>query len=96
MYRVVKRLLDLVFAVALLAVLWPLFAIIALAIKLDSRGPALFRQQRLGLAGRVFHICKFRSMVIGAEKTGSGVYSYSGDSRVTRVGGLLCPCGKAA
>ena len=64
-------------------------AIIAAAVKLDSPGPALFKQDRLGKDGKVFKMLKFRSMCVGAEKTGSGVYSGKGDSRVTRVGKII-------
>ena len=62
---------------------------IAIAIKLDSKGPVIFKQERVGKNGKVFHIYKFRSMCVGAEKTGSGVYSGKGDARVTRVGKIL-------
>ena len=64
-------------------------AITALAVKLDSNGPAIFKQQRLGLHGKTFWIYKFRSMCQGAEHTGTGVYSGADDMRVTRVGKLL-------
>ena len=62
---------------------------IAIAVKLDSPGPILFKQQRIGKNGKVFNILKFRSMCVGAENTGSGVYSGKGDARVTRVGRIL-------
>ena len=64
-------------------------AIIAVIIKLDSPGPVLFKQKRIGYKGEVFEIWKFRSMCVGAEKTGSGVYSEKGDPRVTKVGNIL-------
>ena len=63
--------------------------IVALIVRLESPGPALFRQQRLGLNGRVYEMLKFRSMCVNAEHTGSGVYSGKGDSRVTRVGRII-------
>jgi len=63
--------------------------ILALLVKLDSKGPVIFKQERIGKDGRVFHIYKFRSMCVGAETTGSGVYSGKGDARVTRVGRFL-------
>ena len=63
--------------------------IIAVAIKIDSKGPVIFKQERVGKNGKVFHIYKFRSMCVGAEKTGSGVYSGKGDARVTKVGKIL-------
>lgn len=63
--------------------------IIAIAIKLDSKGPVIFKQERIGKGGKVFKIWKFRSMCVGAEQTGSGVYSGKGDTRVTKVGKFL-------
>ena len=63
--------------------------LVALLIRLDSPGPALFRQQRIGKDGRVFEILKFRTMCVNAEHTGSGVYSGKNDSRVTRIGRIL-------
>jgi len=89
MYPTVKRFLDLLFAVVLSIALSPLLLLTALAIKLESKGPALFRQDRLGLGGKPFTILKFRSMVLGAEKQGTGVYSYRNDARVTRVGHII-------
>ena len=66
----------------------PMF-LIAIAIKIDSPGPVIFKQQRIGYRARVFNIYKFRSMCIGAERKGTGVYSHKGDARVTRVGKIL-------
>lgn len=60
-----------------------------LIIKIDSPGPVLFKQERLGLDGKVFKIYKFRSMCQGAEKKGTGVYSLKGDPRVTRAGKII-------
>ena len=85
----VKRVIDLVIAVPVLVVAAIPMAIVALAVKLDSPGPVLFKQDRLGKDGKVFKMLKFRSMCVGAEKTGSGVYSGKGDSRVTRVGKFI-------
>lgn len=84
-----KRVLDCVIAVPVLAVAAIPMGLIALAVKLDSPGPVLFRQQRLGKDGRTFEMLKFRSMCVNAEHTGSGVYSEKGDSRVTKVGRIL-------
>ena len=89
MYRGIKRALDFITALLVLIVLSPLLAITALAVKLDSKGPAIFKQQRLGLHGKTFWIYKFRSMCQGAEHTGTGVYCGADDMRVTRVGKLL-------
>lgn len=85
----VKRGIDLLIAVPVLVLAAIPMGIIALAVKLDSPGPALFKQDRLGKDGKVFQMLKFRSMCVGAEKTGSGVYSGKGDSRVTRVGRII-------
>ena len=89
MYKYVKRFLDIVVAAVAVGVLSPLMAIAAIAIKLDSPGPVIFKQDRLGLGGKVFKIYKFRSMCQGAEHTGTGVYSGADDMRVTRVGKIL-------
>lgn len=84
-----KRVLDIAFSLLGLILAGIPMLLVALAIKLDSRGPAIFKQQRLGRHGKVFHIYKFRSMCLAAEHTGSGVYSEKGDPRVTRVGRIL-------
>ena len=81
-----KRLIDIVLSGLALLVLAIPMLLIAIAVKIDDPGPALFRQKRLGLHGGEFEMLKFRSMVQNAEKTGSGVYSGKGDPRVTRVG----------
>lgn len=83
-----KRVFDVAFAVAGLALLWPLFLIVALLIKLDDRGPVLYRQIRAGRWGREFRIVKFRTMRDGADKEGPSVTA-EGDSRITRVGRWL-------
>lgn len=88
-YPPIKRALDAGFSAVLLAAgALPLLAV-GVAVKLDSPGPAIFRQTRLGKDGKPFVMYKFRSMVVGAEHTGSGVYSQKGDPRVTRVGRIL-------
>ncbi len=84
-----KSFLDLLIAVAVLILAAIPMALAALAIKLDSPGPVLFRQDRLGKGGRVFRMLKFRSMAVNTEHTGSGVYSGKDDPRVTRVGRIL-------
>lgn len=85
----VKRVVDLIIAIPVLVVVAIPMAITAVAIKLDSKGPVLFKQDRLGKDGKVFKILKFRSMVVNAEHSGSGVYSGKGDARVTRVGRFI-------
>lgn len=89
MYKFIKRILDIVVAFVSLIILSPLMLVTALLIKLDSKGPALFKQDRIGKDGRVFKIYKFRSMCENAEHTGSGVYSGADDMRVTKVGKVI-------
>ena len=90
MYRgFIKRLIDFVLALCGLIVLSPVFIIFSILIKLESKGPIIFKQQRLGINGRVFNIYKFRSMCVGAENKGSGVYSGKNDARVTKVGRFI-------
>ena len=84
-----KRLFDIFVAAIALIVLSPLIALIALAIKLDDRGPVFFIQDRVGRGGRNFRCFKFRTMILGAEKIGSGFTVLAGDSRITRVGRYL-------
>lgn len=84
-----KRILDTAISIPALALLSPVMLATAASIKLTSPGPVLFRQQRLGLNGKEFTMYKFRSMSVGAEHSGSGVYSESGDPRVTKVGRII-------
>lgn len=88
-YSSVKRMIDFAGAAVLSIVLSPIMAAVAVAVKLNSPGPILFRQERLGYKGKIFRILKFRSMVVGAEKNGTGVYSYKGDARITGVGRFI-------
>lgn len=83
-----KRAFDLVAAGCGLIVLSPLFLAVAVAVKLDSRGPVFFRQQRVGLNFRPFEMYKFRTMVVDAPKLG-GQLTVTGDPRVTRSGRWL-------
>lgn len=84
-----KRMIDcLIASLGILICIIPML-FIALLIKLDSKGPVLFRQERIGKNGKVFNILKFRSMCVNAEQQGSGVYSEKGDPRVTRVGRFI-------
>lgn len=89
MYLIVKQIIDTVIALCALLVLSPFLIITAIAIKIDSPGPIIFKQERLGRWGKPFWIYKFRSMCQNAEKTGTGVYSYKGDSRITKVGKII-------
>lgn len=83
-----KRVFDLVFALLGLLLLAPLFLVIAVIIKLESKGPVFFRQERIGRFGNPFRIHKFRTMVFDAEKKGMQI-TVGSDSRITRVGGWL-------
>jgi exopolysaccharide biosynthesis polyprenyl glycosylphosphotransferase len=87
--RIQKRTLDIAVSAVALVVLAPLLGLIALAVRLDSRGPALYRQRRLGRDGREFEILKFRSMPPDAEKATGPVRARRRDGRPTRVGGWL-------
>lgn len=89
MYKPMKRFLDILAAALALIVFSPLLAVTALLVRMDSKGPVIFKQARIGKDGKVFEIYKFRSMCVGAEQTGSGVYSGKGDARVTKVGKVL-------
>ncbi len=84
-----KRIFDLTVAVPLTIVLAPVMIAIAILIRRDSPGAAIFRQRRVGLHGREFDVLKFRSMVTGAEQMGAGLAVQEGDERITRVGRWL-------
>jgi len=84
-----KRVFDLVLGTALALLAGPLLAALAVAVRLDSRGPAWFRQTRLGLGGRPFSIIKFRTMADGSTHLGSGLNTSRDDFRITRAGRLL-------
>lgn len=83
-----KRVLDIVIAFSALLVLAPLWLLAALAIALESGGPVLFRQTRLGLQGRTFNMLKFRSMRQNAAATGP-YFTTANDTRITRVGRFI-------
>jgi len=86
---ILKRLVDILISLIGLILLALPFALIALAIKLDSRGSVFFRQERVGLNGRVFKPWKFRTMVVGAVNQGLGYNVSKDDPRITRVGRFL-------
>ena len=87
--RILKRIFDFAVALCLLILCAPLFAIVALAIVLDSRGPVFYRQERVGLDGRTFMMIKFRSMRTSAEKDTGPVWAKEDDPRRTRIGTFL-------
>jgi len=84
----VKRLFDIVMSIVLLVVLSPVFLIVSLFIKADSKGPVFYRQERVTQYGKMFKIFKFRTMVVNADKIGSLV-TINNDSRVTKIGKKL-------
>ena len=84
-----KRFFDIVISLLAIIVLALPMLIIVIAVKIDSKGPVIFKQERVGKDGKVFWMYKFRSMCVGAENIGSGVYSGEGDARVTKVGKFL-------
>jgi exopolysaccharide biosynthesis polyprenyl glycosylphosphotransferase len=87
--RVVKRTMDVVLAAIGLVLAAPLILIVAMLTKLTSRGPVLYRQDRVGQHGRVFKVLKFRSMREDAEKETGAVWAARNDSRITPFGGFL-------
>lgn len=89
LHDLLKRLLDLTIATAGLALMLPAMALIAVAIRASSRGPALYHQERVGQHGRVFVLHKFRSMHEDAEHRSGAVWATAGDTRVTALGRLL-------
>ena len=84
-----KRIFDVVAAALLLLLLSPLLALLWIAIRLSSRGPAIYRQRRVGRAGRDFELWKLRTMVAGAEYMGAGLAVDEDDPRITRIGAFL-------
>lgn len=82
----IKRALDVIISAPLTILTAPLVALLAVAVRIESRGDAIYRQVRVGQDGRLFEIYKLRTMVSGAEFTGAGLAIASGDSRITRLG----------
>lgn len=87
--RILKRFFDILLACLGLILLSPLFLLIALAVKITSPGPVLYRQVRMGLDGRIFEMLKFRSMMVGAEKETGPVWAQKKDPRRTFLGRIL-------
>src|SRR3954454_19838022 len=86
---ITKRIVDLIVAIFLLILTTPLILLVAIAIRCDSSGTILYKQERVGYHGRRFRILKFRSMVQNAEGDGRAVWAAERDPRVTRVGRLI-------
>lgn len=89
MYFFVRRILDTLVSALALVVLSPVLLIIAVAIRIDSKGSVVFKQLRVGKDGKPYYMYKFRTMVPNAQNMGTGVYSFKGDPRITRVGHFL-------
>jgi sugar transferase (PEP-CTERM system associated) len=87
--QTLKRVTDVILAVVGLALSFTLMGVIALAIKASSKGPVLFRQERVGQSGRIFVVYKFRSMFVDAERHSGAVWATQDDPRVTRIGRVL-------
>lgn len=88
---ILKRVLDIIMSFILLIILSPVFLILAIIIKIDSKGPVFYRQERITTYGKKFRIFKFRTMVQDADKKGSLV-TIGKDSRITRVGSKIRKC----
>ncbi|MEM6493012.1 MAG: TIGR03013 family XrtA/PEP-CTERM system glycosyltransferase [Pseudomonadota bacterium] len=84
----IKRLFDIIASLVLLIVTCPVIAVFAAIVKFDSKGPALFRQERVGLYGETFHLVKLRSMRVDAEKDGAK-WASENDPRITRIGRFI-------
>jgi sugar transferase (PEP-CTERM system associated) len=87
--RILKRSADLLLASVMLLTFLPLIVFIALLIKIDSKGPVIFSQDRVGQNGKIYRIHKFRSMVEDAEKMSGPVWAQTDDNRITRVGKII-------
>jgi lipopolysaccharide/colanic/teichoic acid biosynthesis glycosyltransferase len=86
---VIRRAVDIAVSASLLALSSPMLVVAVVAIRLESPGPAIYRQLRIGREGRPFEMLKLRTMVSGAERIGAGLAVNENDSRITRVGAFL-------
>ena len=87
--KLFKRFFDILFSFLGIIITMPINIIIAIIIKCTSKGPVIFKQERIGKNGKVFVMYKFRSMQVNSEHTGSGVYSGKDDPRVTKIGKFI-------
>ena len=87
--KFIKRIFDIFSSFLAILLLIPVWIIVPIAIKCDSRGPVFFKQERRTKNGRIFKMVKFRSMVVDAEQSGTGLFNYKDDPRVTKVGRFL-------
>ncbi len=85
----IKRIFDILSSSILAVILIPLWIIVSICIKLDSKGPVFFKQGRRTKDGRIFNMLKFRTMVVNAEQMEAGLFSYENDSRITKAGKFL-------
>jgi len=85
----IKRVFDIVSSFIALVILLPIWIVIPIAIKLDSKGPVFFKQKRLTKNGRIFEMYKFRSMIVDAEQMDTGLFNFQNDPRVTKLGRFL-------
>jgi lipopolysaccharide/colanic/teichoic acid biosynthesis glycosyltransferase len=88
-YFFIRRIIDTIIALIALIILSPVLLIVGIAICMESKGGAIFKQKRIGLNGKPYDMYKFRSMVKNAQNMGTGVYSFEGDPRITKVGHFI-------
>lgn len=88
-YLIIRRVVDTLISLMAVVVLSPIFLVVAISICLESKGGAIFKQKRIGLNGKTYNMYKFRSMVANAQNMGTGVYSFEGDPRITKVGHFI-------
>lgn len=89
MYFRFRRILDFVIALCMILGLLPVLIVISILIKVDSDGPIIFKQKRIGINGIPYNMWKFRTMVQNAQNMGTGVFSFAGDPRITKIGAFL-------
>lgn len=89
MYQLVKRIMDFSLSLIFLPIIMTIIIVFAIAIKIDSKGPAFYSQMRLGKNGKVFKIYKLRSMKVDAEPNGQAIWAEKDDPRITRVGKFI-------
>lgn len=88
-YLFIRRIIDTIIALVAMIILLPVLLAAAIAVCVDSKGGAIFKQKRIGLNGKPYNMYKFRSMVTNAQNMGTGVYSFKGDPRITKVGHFI-------
>jgi lipopolysaccharide/colanic/teichoic acid biosynthesis glycosyltransferase len=88
-HKFIKRVFDIILAIIFIIISSPIFIIVAILVKFDSKGPVIFKQLRLGLKGKEYYIYKFRSMIVNAESQGTGLFNYENDPRVTKLGKFI-------